>query len=119
MYKVLIVDDDEVLLALTHNLLEEEGYRVLSTADGPQGITIYKQLRPDLVLLDLGLPHMSGFEVLRKIRAFDQKAKIIIVTGHDSRESADVALRHGASDFVVKPFSHVDLLNRIRSVLSA
>jgi DNA-binding response OmpR family regulator len=118
MHKVLIIDDDEVLLALIRNLLEEEGYKVLSTADGPRGITIYKEQRPDLVLLDLGLPHMSGFEVLRKLHSLDQRAKIIIVTGHDSKESADVALRHGASDFVLKPFNHDDLVNRIKSVLT-
>jgi CheY-like chemotaxis protein len=119
MHKILIIDDDEMVLALTQSVLVGQGYATLSTADGPQGITIYKEQRPDLVLLDLGLPSMNGLEVLRKIRTFDPKARVIVITGYASQESEEVAVQYGACDFVRKPVDFTDFLRRIQAVLEA
>ena len=91
MAKVLVIDDDEMHLMLMGNILENAGYNVSSTADGPQGIAMYKEHRADLVLLDLGLPSMNGIEVLREIRAADAESKVIVVTGYGCIESAEVA----------------------------
>jgi DNA-binding NtrC family response regulator len=115
MPKILVIDDDEITLALMHNVLEDEGYDIFSTADGPQGIQIYKEREPDVVILDLALPSMNGLEVLRKIRKHDPDAKIIVVTGHGSDESAKVALRYGAWGYIEKPVDFSTFLNQIRS----
>jgi len=119
MSKVLVIDDDEMLLSLMQNILQGEGYTILSTADGPRGIAIYKEERPDIVLLDLGLPSMNGLEVLRRIRSFDEKAKVIVVTGYGSAESVEVAYRSGAWDFVQKPFNNADVLKLIKTAIDA
>jgi DNA-binding response OmpR family regulator len=117
MHTILIIDDDEVLLNLLSLTLQEEGYDVLSTADGPQGITLYKNRRPALTLLDLGLPTMSGIEVLREIRQFDDKAKVIVVTGYGAVESAVVAIRYGAADYIQKPVNVEILLQKMKVAL--
>jgi DNA-binding response OmpR family regulator len=118
MPRVLVIDDDEITLTLLQNVLQDEGCEVFSTADGPQGITIFKRMEPDLVLLDLGLPSMNGLEVLRKIKAIDQDARIIIVTGYGTEEAAEVARKYGAFDFVQKPANYEDFLTRIRAALN-
>jgi len=117
MPKVLIIDDDEVLLRLLIITFTEEGYDVLSTADGPQGVILYKEHRPGVVLLDLGLPSMSGIEVLKEIKEFDNKAKVIVVTGYGSVESAVLAIQYGAADYVEKPVEVEILLKKMKEVL--
>jgi DNA-binding NtrC family response regulator len=118
MSKILLIDDDEVQLTLQRTLLASHGYTVYSTADGPQGILLYKTHHPDLVLLDVGLPSMSGIEVLKQIRQIDQKAKVIVITGYASVESAVLAIRAGAWDYVKKPYDVDVLLKKIGSALS-
>ncbi len=117
MPKVLIIDDDEVLLRLLIITFTEEGYDVLSTADGPQGVILYKEHRPSVVLLDLGLPSMSGIEVLKEIKEFDNRAKVIVVTGYGSVESAVLAIQYGAADYVEKPVDVEILLKKMKEVL--
>src|SRR5512135_914731 len=119
MSKILIIDDDEVLLTLLQNLLKDEGYAILATADGPRGIALYKEQHPDLVLLDLGLPSLNGLEVLREIHALDNEARIIIVTGYGSAETVEVASRSGASDFINKPFDPRKLVERVKALIGA
>lgn len=119
MRKILIIDDDEVQLMLQRSLLANEGYTVYTTADGPQGITLFRTHRPDLVLLDIGLPSLSGIEVLKEIRRIDEKAKVIVITGYASVESAVLALRTGALDYVRKPYDVKALIKKIGHVLSA
>jgi len=119
MASVLVIDDDEITLALMQSILEEEGYQIFSTADGPQGIAIYRDRKPDLVILDLALPSMNGLEVLRKMRKFDADAKIIVVTGFGSEESARVALRYGAWGYIEKPVDYATFLHQIRTAMQA
>jgi DNA-binding NtrC family response regulator len=115
--KVLVIDDDEITLALMQSVLEDEGFGIYSTADGPQGIEIYRERHPDVVVLDLALPSMNGLEVLRKLRRFDAEAKVIVVTGHGSEESAKVALRYGAWGYIEKPVDYATFLHQIRSAV--
>ncbi|MBM2839819.1 MAG: sigma-54-dependent transcriptional response regulator [Bacteroidetes bacterium] len=117
MHKVLLIDDDEMVLMTMQNALEDEGFQVFSTADAPQGIIIYKEQNPDLVLLDIGLPSMSWLEVLKEIRAFDSKARVIVISGYGASSSASLAVRYGAWDFVEKPIPLDELLKRIRAAL--
>ena len=117
MHRILIVDDDEMQLVALRITLLSEGYTVYSTADGPQGIIIYKEQRPDLVLLDIGLPTMSGIEVLEELRRLDQNVKVIVITGYGSVESAVLAIRSGACDYLQKPYEVNVLLRKIESAL--
>ncbi|MEK9136548.1 MAG: response regulator [Bacteroidota bacterium] len=119
MQKVLLIDDDEMVLMMMTNALEDEGYQVLSTADGPQGIRIYKERSPDLVLLDVGLPSVSGLDVLREIRSFDPKARVIVVSGYGASESIASAIRYGAWDFVEKSIELDELMKRIRAAMQS
>ncbi len=119
MKQALVIDDDELDLEFLRLLLDKEGYDVLSTADGPQGITLYKEHRPSFVFLDLGLPSMSGIEVLKEIRRFDQSAKVILITGYGSVENAVAAMRHGALDFVEKTWDAGEMLQKVQTILYA
>ncbi len=119
MPRILIIDDDEVQLALQRILLMKEGHTVYTTADGPQGIAIFKKNKVDLVLLDLGLPSMSGIEVLREIKQIDPKAKVIVVTGYPSVESTVLAMQSGAWDYIQKPVDVPILLAKINDALSS
>ncbi len=118
MPKILIIDDDEVQLRLQQSILDGQGYTLYSTADGPQGVLLFKTHHPDLVLLDIGLPTVSGIEVLKQIRQIDAKAKIIVITGYASVESAVLAIREGAWDYVRKPYDVNALLKKVESALS-
>jgi DNA-binding NtrC family response regulator len=104
MKKILVIDDDEILLKGVSLYLSANGYSVLSTADGPQGIMIYKSEKPDVVMLDIGLPSLDGLEVLKKIIEYDPKAKIIIASGYGSPNTINQALKDGAYAFIDKPF---------------
>ena len=117
--KVLIIDDDEIDIELMRHLLTREGYSILSTADGPQGILLYKEHRPALVFLDLGLPSMSGLDVLKEIRSYDDKAKVILITGYGSIESAVTAIKLGALDFVEKTWDVGEMTRKIHIALQA
>ncbi len=118
MYSILVIDDDEMHLALMQRVLQDGGYEVYTTADGPQGIEIYKEHPPDLVLLDLGLPSANGLEVIRKLKAVDPNARIIVITGYPSDESAAVAFRYGAIEYIEKPIDIDKLLDNVRSALA-
>ena len=117
MKKVLIIDDDEMHLVLVRQILDREECTVLSTADGPHGITLYRDHRPDLVLLDLGLPSMNGIDVLKEIRKIDRNAKVIVVTGYASRETVNIPERHGAIEVLQKPIEFRTFLEKIRRAL--
>ncbi|MBI5021907.1 MAG: response regulator [Ignavibacteriales bacterium] len=117
MHTILMIEDDEVQLALQRSILMDAGYKLFATADGPQGITIFQKHKIDLVLLDLGLASMSGLEVLREIRRIDDKAKVIVITGYPSVESSVIAMKYGAIDYIQKPFDVKGWLKRIRAIL--
>ncbi|MGH2569106.1 MAG: response regulator [Bacteroidota bacterium] len=117
--KILIIDDDEIDLELMRCLLTKEGYNILQTADGPQGVMLYKEHRPVLVFLDLGLPTISGLEVLKEIRHYDERAKIILITGYGSVQSAVSAMKLGALDFVEKTWDIGEMTRKIQLALEA
>jgi DNA-binding response OmpR family regulator len=118
MYNILIIEDDELQIAVLRSFLLDEGYNVYATADGPQGIIIYQKQNIDLVLLDLGIPSMSGLEVLREIKKIDAHAKIIVITGYVSVESSVSAIKYGALDYLQKPVDFKLLSERIKEVIN-
>ncbi len=112
MIKVLIIDDDEWMLKTLTSQLQGEGYILITTADGPQGIELYRKEKPDIVLLDMGLPSISGLEVLKEIKRIDAEAKVIIITGYPSAQMMEEAMSNGAFAFYAKP-SVIGMLRKI------
>jgi DNA-binding response OmpR family regulator len=112
---ILVVEDETTLRETLADALEVEGFRVISAADGRQALTRFRADRPDLVLLDLMLPELSGIEVCRIIRA-ESGVPIVMLTAKDSELDKVVGLELGADDYVTKPFSLRELSARIRAL---
>jgi DNA-binding response OmpR family regulator len=112
---ILVVDDETTLRETLVEALEGEGFRVVSAADGREALTVFRAERPDLVLLDLMLPELSGIEVCRIIRA-ESGVPIVMLTAKDSELDKVVGLELGADDYVTKPFSLRELSARNREL---
>jgi len=116
MSSVLVVEDEQSLREPLVYILQREGFEVLEAADGPSALIEWQNGSPDLILLDLMLPGMSGVDVCREIRT-RSNVPIIMVTAKDSEVDKVVGLEIGADDYVVKPYSTRELLARIKAVL--
>jgi DNA-binding response OmpR family regulator len=116
MMKILVVDDDLELLGLIGFALRQAGYLVISAAHGDEALAAFAREQPDLVILDVNLPGMSGFEVCRQIRA-ESQAPIMLLTVRSSEEDQVQGLDGGADDYLTKPFSPRTLLARVRALL--
>jgi DNA-binding response OmpR family regulator len=112
-----VADDDADMLDVTTYALRREGYSTVTATDGPQALDKHTVERPDLVLLDLGLPRMSGFDVCRRIRE-TSATPIIMLTARCDDDNVVQGFLTGADDYVTKPFSHRQLAARIRAVLN-
>ncbi|MDA1096490.1 MAG: response regulator transcription factor [Chloroflexi bacterium] len=113
---VLIVEDEENLLAAVKYNLDAEGYRVHTASDGASGLAMARTLKPDLVILDLMLPRLDGLEVCRALRR-GSDVPILILTARGEEIDRVVGLELGADDYVTKPFSMRELLARVRALL--
>lgn len=118
MTKILVVDDEpDVIEALRIGFeLQWREIDVLGARDGPTALDIIERDHPDIVLLDIGLPEMDGFEVLREVRAFSD-VPVVMLTARDDAMDKVKGLELGADDYVTKPFNHLELMARIRAVL--
>ena len=116
MKKILVVDDEPKIIQLTQDYLENAGFSVLSAGDGERALAVIKIEKPDLVVLDLGLPGMDGLDVCRSIRK-TSSLPIIMLTARDEETDKLVGLELGADDYITKPFSPKELVARVRSVL--
>ncbi len=116
--KVLIVEDaPEIIESISLCFeLRWPGVKVVSTAEGGKGITMAETESPDVIILDLGLPDMDGFEVLKEVRSFSNMPIIIVTVRGDEMDRVR-GLELGADDYITKPFSHMELLARIKAVL--
>ncbi len=116
---VLVVEDEPALLALLRYNLESEGYRVLEAKNGEEGLTLIRETKPDLVLLDWMLPFLSGIEVCRQMRRLPDLKSIAVIMLTAKSEEADKlrGLEVGADDYVTKPFSPSELMARVKAVL--
>jgi two-component system KDP operon response regulator KdpE len=113
---VLVIDDEPQIQRLLGINLEAAGYRVTFASDGQQGLTLAAQKRPDAIILDLGLPGLSGLEVLKRLREWTQ-VPVVILTVQDGETEKIAALDGGADDYVTKPFHTGELLARLRAAL--
>lgn len=121
--RILIVDDEESNVRLLERLLDRAGYdNVIGTTDARQAVPMYSEFAPDLVILDLMMPHMDGFEVMQELSRFmadGAYVPILVLTADVAAEAKLRALSMGARDFLTKPFDHDEALLRIRNLLEA
>lgn len=114
--KILVVDDEERLVSLVKAYLEQEGYRVATAEDGKEALIAARTEKPDLIILDIMMPEMDGYEFMRLHRR-EQNTPIILLTAKVDKDDKVVGLELGADDYVTKPFRPRELLARIRAVL--
>lgn len=114
--RILVVDDNPEICELLRVYLEKEGYEVLTANDGMDGLTQFKMYDPDLVLLDIMLPRMNGWDVCKQIRNISSKP-VIMITAKGEVYDKVLGLELGADDFIVKPFEMKELSARVRAVL--
>jgi two-component system, OmpR family, alkaline phosphatase synthesis response regulator PhoP len=117
MTKILIAEDDNPIREGLEDLLEGEGYDIISAKNGEIALELYKSEKVDLALLDIMMPKLSGYDVCREIRKTDDKLPIIFLTAKEEEIDKVVGLELGADDYIVKPFGVRELLARINSVL--
>lgn len=114
--KVLIVEDDSNIAELLHLYLEKEGFEAKVAKDGGKGVDYFRSFQPALVLLDIMLPVMDGWTVLKKIRE-ESATPVIMLTAKDETEDKVTGLESGADDYIVKPFEMKEVLARIHAVM--
>jgi len=103
MHKILLIDDEEVILRVLSMSLRSDGYEVLTANNGEEGLAVFQKESPHIVLTDIKMPGMDGLEVLRRTKTLNPDVEVIIITGHGDIDAAIDALQHGASDFINKP----------------
>lgn len=114
---ILVIEDEVRIARLLQIELECEGYRVSIAGSGHQGLEMYQEEQPDLLLLDVMLPGFSGIELLRRIRAVDAETPVLLLTAKSSVEDKVSGLDLGANDYITKPFQIEELLARVRAAL--
>ena len=116
MARIVLVDDDANLRHTLGYALRQEGFEVFAAEDGERGLEAFHQSRPDVVLLDVMLPNLDGFEVCRRIRK-ESDVPILMLTARDTELDKVVGLELGADDYLAKPFSTRELVARVRALL--
>ncbi len=116
--KVLIVDDEATLRNVLSQELESEGYDVLCACDGDEALELLKKKTFDIILLDIKMPRVSGFEVLKFIKSKMPQVKVIMLTAFADLKNAIESKKLGAEDFISKPYDLIDLLSTMERVLS-
>ncbi len=114
--KILVVDDEVKIVRVVRAYLEKEGYQVLEAYDGRQALDVARKERPDLLILDLMLPELSGWDVCRTIRQ-ESDVPVIMLTAQDEDTDKIVGLELGAGDYVTKPFNPKELMARVHAIL--
>jgi CheY-like chemotaxis protein len=118
---VLVVDDDELQCKVIETVLKEENYRLVFAASGLEALSLLRQLRPDVVLMDVRMPDMDGITATQRLKALPQFAQlpVIMITGHSEKAVVVDSLRAGATGFLVKPFGRDTLITKLREALGA
>ncbi len=116
MRTVMLIEDEPKIVQLARDYLEQGGFGVVASADGQQALQRFRADRPDLIVLDLGLPGIDGLDVLRDLRR-EANTPVIILTARGEESDRIVGLELGADDYMVKPFSPKELVARVRAVL--
>jgi DNA-binding response OmpR family regulator len=114
---ILIIEDEYAVARGVQYALQQEGYQVTVARSGEEGLEFATQQAPDLVLLDVRLPGMDGFEMLRRLRATGSKAPVLMLTARDEEVDKVIGLELGADDYLTKPFGLRELMSRIKALL--
>lgn len=114
--KILVIDDDAQLLDLLQTGFEQEGYEVVTAKNGEQGLQVLAEIQPNLVILDVVMPEMDGWEICRRIRSV-YNTPIVMLTGLEAKKHVVKGLNLGADDYIIKPFNINVLLARVAAVL--
>ena len=120
MPRILLVDDDEIFRGIIHRMLTRAGYEVQDASNGREGLDIYRRWKPDVVLTDLIMPEMEGFETIMGLRKLDTKVKVIAMSGGGRIDASDylgLAAKLGASRTLEKPFEFKELVEALTHVL--
>jgi two-component system, OmpR family, alkaline phosphatase synthesis response regulator PhoP len=113
--KILVVDDEPKIVQLARDYLEHAGFEVVTAGSGSAALSVTRAEKPDLIVLDLGLPELDGLDVTRTLRK-DSNVPIIMVTARDEESDKLVGLELGADDYLTKPFSPKELVARVRAI---
>ena len=116
-HRILVVEDEPAIAELLRGYLARDGFDVQLAADGEAGLAAIQRLRPDAVILDVGLPGIDGTEVCRRLRAAGDWTPVLFVTARDDEVDRVLGLELGADDYVTKPFSPREVVARVRAVL--
>ncbi len=114
--KILIIEDEEGIIHLLNLYLKDAGYDVVAARDGADGLALHAREHPDLVILDIMLPAIDGFEVCRRMRAWSN-TPILMLTARSGEDDRINGLELGADDYLIKPFSPRELVSRVRAIL--
>jgi DNA-binding response OmpR family regulator len=117
MSLVLVIEDDGAILRGLRDNLVAESYEVITAADGAEGLRLSREKKPDLIVLDLMLPKLSGYEICKKLRDEGNRVPILMLTARGEETDRILGLDLGADDYVTKPFSIRELLARVRALL--
>ena len=117
MQRILVVDDDPIVTNVVRRGLSYEGYRVDTAATGREALTMARDHTPDLVILDLMLPGLDGYDVLERLRLVDANLPVMMLTARDGAADQVKGLELGADDYVVKPFRFEVLSARVKALL--
>ncbi len=118
MATIMVVDDAAFMRLRCSQLLAQNGYKVIEASNGTEALAKYKEHRPDGVLLDITMPDMDGLTALKELMALDKNARVSMVTAMGQQSIVIEALKHGARDFVVKPFDPDRVLAAVKKMLS-
>ena len=116
---ILVIEDDPSIRKGLELNLSVEGYQILSAADGSEGLRLIRERHPDLVLLDITLPRIDGFSVLRAMRKVDRETPVLILSARGQESSKVEGLSLGADDYMTKPFGLAELLARVHAAFAA
>ncbi|ODC00882.1 two-component system response regulator [Candidatus Thiodiazotropha endoloripes] len=118
---MLVVDDSPTEVVVFKKILTKQGYQILVASDGQEGVEMAKKELPDLILMDVVMPVLNGFQATRQLKNDDSTANIpvIMVTTKDQQTDINWGMRQGADEYMVKPVSPAELLNKIKALINA
>ena len=117
--KILLVDDSETVLLMERMILKKEPYQLITAKNGMEGVEKALEIKPDLILMDVVMPEMNGFEAVRWLRQQDatRSVPIVMVTTQAEAKSMEAGYESGCSDYITKPIDCTELLTKVRSIL--
>ncbi|MGH7887993.1 MAG: response regulator [Candidatus Binatia bacterium] len=117
--KILLVDDSETILMMEQMILKKDGYEILTAKNGKEGVAKAIESKPDLILMDVVMPEMNGFEAVKQLRQHEalRNIPIVMVTTESEADSMEAGYENGCSDYIIKPIDRRELVTKVQSLL--